>query len=96
MVHIFGGPGVELTLIASEGLRIKFLQFAVSVYKLICVGESCSYLYRCASLILLLSDERNRLHVWDLTSYGRPKLQMTARFGSVTYELVFIVLGNHF
>ena len=26
-------------------------------------------------------DEKNRLHMWDLSTYGRPKLQKTIRVG---------------
>ncbi|KAJ7459170.1 WD40 containing snare-dependent exocytosis protein [Mycena galericulata] len=30
-------------------------------------------------------DERSRLHIWDLSSFGRPKLATSARFDQATY-----------
>lgn len=38
MIHIFGGPGVQSRLKLSESLGVKFLQFAISVFQLVCVG----------------------------------------------------------
>jgi syntaxin-binding protein 5 len=38
IVHIFGGPGVESKLLLPEPVRTRFLQFALSLYKLVCVG----------------------------------------------------------
>ena len=39
-IHLYGSPGVECMLQVSDpaGLRIKFLQFASSVFKLLCIG----------------------------------------------------------
>ncbi|KAI0363639.1 hypothetical protein BV20DRAFT_1057891 [Pilatotrama ljubarskyi] len=72
VVHIYGSPGVESRLKITEpaGLRVKFLQFAVSVLKLLCI------------------DEHDRLHVWDLTSPGRPKLQRITGFGQPVHAII--------
>ncbi|TBU34396.1 hypothetical protein BD309DRAFT_946162 [Dichomitus squalens] len=40
-IHLYGSPGVECTVDISDpaGLRVKFLQFASSVFKLLCIDE---------------------------------------------------------
>ncbi|KAL1951191.1 hypothetical protein VTO73DRAFT_340 [Trametes versicolor] len=71
-IYIYGSPGVthRLKLTEPAGLRVKLLQFSVSVLKLLCI------------------DEHNRLHVWDLTSVGRPTLQRITGFGQPVHALV--------
>ncbi|KAI0361067.1 hypothetical protein OH77DRAFT_1417267 [Trametes cingulata] len=72
VIYIYGSPGVECRLKITEpaGLRVKFLQFAVSVLKLLCI------------------DEHDRLHVWDLTTPGRPKLQRITGFGQPVNAII--------
>ena len=50
-IHLYGSPGVECMLQVSDpaGLRIKFLQFASSVFKLLCIGTN-------ATSVLSMSD----------------------------------------
>ncbi|TFK56819.1 hypothetical protein OE88DRAFT_1670312 [Heliocybe sulcata] len=70
-LHILGGPGVEKHWAHPEPARIKFLQFAVSLSKLVSI------------------DETDRLHVWDLSPRGQPKLQASPKFStSVTWLTV--------
>ncbi|KAI0639923.1 lethal giant larvae like, C-terminal-domain-containing protein [Trametes polyzona] len=86
VVYVYGSPGVEHRLKITEpaGLRVKLLQFAVSVLKLLCI------------------DEHDRLHVWDLASPGRPKLQRITGFGqpvnamitSPSHTHAFVALGD--
>ncbi|KAI0718934.1 lethal giant larvae like, C-terminal-domain-containing protein [Cerioporus squamosus] len=85
-IYLHGSPGVEceLKLIDPPGLRITFLQFAATAFKLLAI------------------DEHNRLHVFDLASEGRPKLQRIAGLGHPVNALVtspshthaFIALAN--
>ncbi|OBZ79959.1 Uncharacterized protein C1F3.03 [Grifola frondosa] len=86
VIYIYGSPGVEcrLTLSDPPGLRVKFLQLAASVFKLLAV------------------DEHERLHVWDLASFGKPKLQKLVSFPqpinclvlSPSHSHAFLALGS--
>lgn len=41
-IHIFGAPAVESTLSLPEPVAVKFLQFSLSNYRLVCVGANYS------------------------------------------------------
>ncbi|KAI0660581.1 lethal giant larvae like, C-terminal-domain-containing protein [Cubamyces menziesii] len=52
-IYVYGSPGVESRLKITEptGLKIKFMQFAVSVFKLLCIDEHDRlHVWDCASL----------------------------------------------
>ena len=91
---MYGSPGVECELEVTDptGLRIKFLQFAVAAFKLLCIG---TILLKYDALRLPAKtfsiDEHDRLFVWDLANIGRPKLQRITGFGQpVKYEHLLV------
>ncbi|KAI0334428.1 hypothetical protein GY45DRAFT_1334312 [Cubamyces sp. BRFM 1775] len=74
LIHVYGSPGVESRLKVTEpaGLKVKFLQFAVS---------SASTDVTTTPVDGYSLDEHDRLHVWDCASLGKPKLQRITGFG---------------
>ncbi|KAJ6483896.1 WD40 containing snare-dependent exocytosis protein [Mycena vulgaris] len=66
IIHIFGSVSVETRLSLPESVKVKFLQFSISTFQLVCL------------------DERSQLHIFDLSSFGRPKLATSARFDQAT------------
>ncbi|KAH9947113.1 lethal giant larvae like, C-terminal-domain-containing protein [Amylocystis lapponica] len=86
VVSIHGSPGVECRLVITEppASRVRILQFAASLFKLLCV------------------DDHDRLHIWDLTTPGRPKMQRIVNLPqpinsltvSPSHAHAFIALAN--
>ncbi|KAF5385371.1 hypothetical protein D9615_001225 [Tricholomella constricta] len=68
VVYIFGSPGVETRLSLPDPVGVRFLQFAPSTFQLACLGQDY---------------DGNMLHIWDLSSYGRPKLARSSRFDPI-------------
>ncbi|KAI0931535.1 hypothetical protein AcV5_005001 [Taiwanofungus camphoratus] len=63
-ISLYGSPGVECKLVISDP-----------------PGTRINFLYFAVSVFKLLCvDEHNRLHIWDLTALGRPKLQKIVNF----------------
>ncbi|KII94277.1 hypothetical protein PLICRDRAFT_36534 [Plicaturopsis crispa FD-325 SS-3] len=77
VIHLFGGTGVDLSFTISDSLSIKFIQFAIPLFKLVCIDSS------------------DRLHLYDLSSYGRPKLQHITRFNSPINSITLSPSHSH-
>lgn len=64
------------------------MHFATSTCNIVCLGtwHSVGKYARAHSLFILSSDDNNDLHVWDLLSFGRPKLVASAHFDQTKYD----------
>ncbi|KAI0828996.1 lethal giant larvae like, C-terminal-domain-containing protein [Trametes gibbosa] len=85
-IHVYGSPGVEYTLKVTEptGLRVKLLQFAVSVLKLLCIDDH-NRLHVWDLTVL------GRPILQRITGFGRP---VHAMITSPSHTHAFIAFGD--
>lgn len=88
-INIYGGPSVESKLRLPDDVLVRFLLFASRTEKLVCLGEG-ALRRQCCPLTVLTIDDRNFMHVWDLSPFGIPKYLATVRWDPVTYDQIFI------
>ncbi|KAF8215929.1 lethal giant larvae like, C-terminal-domain-containing protein, partial [Mycena galopus ATCC 62051] len=67
-IHLFGGPSVETKLSLPDPESMKV--------KFLQFSNS--------TFQLVCLDEKNQLHVWDLSTFGKPKFVASARFDNAT------------
>ncbi|KAM5536030.1 hypothetical protein V8D89_010288 [Ganoderma adspersum] len=87
-IHVYGSPGVECELEVTDptGLRIKFLQFAVAAFKLLCIDEHDR---------LFVWDLANigRPKLQRITGFGQP-VNAIATSPSLTHAFVALANGE--
>ncbi|CDO73112.1 hypothetical protein BN946_scf185007.g166 [Trametes cinnabarina] len=85
-VHIYGSPGVESRLQVTNptGLRVKFLQFAASIFKLLCIDEHDRlHVWDCGS--------PGRPKLQRISAFGQP---VNAMVTSPSHSHVFVALAD--
>ncbi|KAI9057006.1 hypothetical protein FKP32DRAFT_1615502 [Trametes sanguinea] len=85
-IYIYGSPGVQCRIKVTNpsGLRVKFLQFAVSVFKLLCIdGHDRLHIWDCASA--------GRPKLQRISAFGQP---VNAIVTSPSHTHAFIALAD--
>ncbi len=85
-IQVFGRPGVSILLSVPDRAAVKFLQISTSTYSLVCVGMQ--YYTHQRPFTHAQADEHSRLHLWDLSNYGRPKYVTSASFDNVKFVML--------